>query len=107
MNASDCVICSLVVQELLSGVYRSASPAVQRAKADFFLGGFRSLPFDDIAADAAAQIGVGLSKLGTPIGPYDLQVAGIARANGLTVVTHNTAEFARVPELAIEDWESA
>ena len=36
-------------------------------------------------------------SLGTPIGPYDLQIAAIALANDCTVVTHNTAEFQRVP----------
>jgi tRNA(fMet)-specific endonuclease VapC len=32
-------------------------------------------------------------------------IAAIARAHGLTLVTHNTAEFSRVPRLAIEDWQ--
>ena len=40
--------------------------------------------------------------LGTPIGPNDLMIAAIALANGLTLVTHNTSEFSRVPGLALE-----
>lgn len=40
------------------------------------------------------------------IGPYDLQIAAIALANDLTLVTHNTREFARVPDLRLEDWEA-
>lgn len=43
--------------------------------------------------------------LGTPIGPYDFQIAAIALVHGATVVTHNTNEFSRVPNLLIEDWE--
>jgi tRNA(fMet)-specific endonuclease VapC len=39
------------------------------------------------------------------IGPYDLQIAAIARTNGFTLVTHNTSEFGRVPGLLVEDWE--
>ena len=39
------------------------------------------------------------------IGPHDLQIAAIALVHGLTVVTHNTAEFDRVPQLKTEDWE--
>lgn len=39
------------------------------------------------------------------IGPYDLLIAAIALANNLTLVTHNTNEFSRVPGLVIEDWE--
>ena len=45
-----------------------------------------------------------LASQGTPIGPYDLQIAAIALAHDLTVVTHNTREFARVPGLKLEDW---
>ena len=45
-----------------------------------------------------------LAAVGTPIGPYDLQIAAIALVHGLTVVTHNTGEFSRVPGLKVEDW---
>jgi tRNA(fMet)-specific endonuclease VapC len=31
-------------------------------------------------------------------------IAGQARARGLTLITHNTKEFKRVPGLRIEDW---
>jgi tRNA(fMet)-specific endonuclease VapC len=53
--------------------------------------------FGDIRAD--------LARKGTPIGPYDLQIAAIALANNLTLVTHNTGEFSRVPNLQLIDWE--
>ncbi len=46
-----------------------------------------------------------LRPSGTPIGPYDVQIAAIAMANNLILVTHNTKEFNRVNELQIEDWE--
>lgn len=46
-----------------------------------------------------------LARQGKPIGPCDLQIAAIARAHGLIVVTHNTREFARVPGLMLEDWQ--
>ena len=39
------------------------------------------------------------------IGPYDVQIAAIAVANGCTLVTHNTREFSRIPGLLLEDWE--
>jgi tRNA(fMet)-specific endonuclease VapC len=63
------------------------------------------LPFDEASADIQAEIRHHLESLGTPIGPYDQQIAAIALANGCTLVTHNTREFSRVPGLVIEDWE--
>lgn len=40
------------------------------------------------------------------IGPNDLMIAAIGRATSVTVVTHNTAEFSRVPGLNLEDWQT-
>ena len=56
-------------------------------------------------AEVQARIRYLLETRGTPIGPYDLQIASIALHHGLTVVTHNVAEFSRVPGLTVEDWE--
>lgn len=101
----DVRLCSVVKAELLLGALRSAQPEKNRAKVDAFIRPYESLPFDDEAAEIQAQIRHDLETAGTPIGPYDLQIAAIALANGRTLVTHNTAEFGRVPRLLIEDWE--
>ncbi len=98
-------LCSVVLSELYVGVLRSAQPAKNRADVDQFAAPFASLPFDDAAADVYSRIRHHLERQGTPIGPYDLQIAAIALANGHTLVTHNTAEFSRVPTLVLEDWE--
>jgi tRNA(fMet)-specific endonuclease VapC len=39
------------------------------------------------------------------IGRFDLQITAIALIHGLTLVTHNTAEFSRVTGLKLEDWQ--
>jgi predicted nucleic acid-binding protein len=57
------------------------------------------------AAKECGEIRNYLAGLGQPIGPNDLMIATIAKVNGLTVVTHNTAEFSRVPGLMVEDWQ--
>ena len=62
------------------------------------------LPFDDEAADHAAQIRAVLANVGRTIGAYDVLIAGHARSRGLTVVTGNPGEFARVEGLRCEDW---
>ena len=45
-----------------------------------------------------------LKKARMPIGSYDLRIAAQGLAGEYTVVTHNTGEFARVPNLKVVDW---
>ncbi len=68
------------------------------------------LTFDAAAAYQAGYVRAQLANLkpnAQPIGPYDALLAGQALANGAIFVTHNLAEFARVPGLACEDWQTA
>lgn len=102
--AGGVVLCSVVLAELLYGAWRSMNPAVTRTQVLAFTSQFRSLPFDDPAAESYGQLRAHLAAIGQLIGPYDLQIAAIALAKGLIVVTHNTKEFSRVPGLVIEDW---
>ena len=102
---ADIRLCSVVKAELIGGTLRSRRPSADRAKVDAFVPQYLSVPFDDAAAEVFARIRFHLATLGMPIGPYDMQIAAIALANGLTVVTHNVAEFSRVPGLTVEDWE--
>jgi tRNA(fMet)-specific endonuclease VapC len=103
----DVAVCSVVRSELMFGAARSRDPARERAVVEAFLTPFRSLPFDDMAADDYAEIRAVLESQGMRIGAYDTQIAAIARCRGLTLVTHNTGEFARVPGLQWEDWEGS
>jgi tRNA(fMet)-specific endonuclease VapC len=102
---ADIVLCSVVLGELRYGAERSAAPAREQALIDAFIAPYISLPFDDTAARIYAEIRAILAVSGIPIGPYDLQIAAIALANNLILVTHNTKEFSRVPGLNLEDWE--
>jgi tRNA(fMet)-specific endonuclease VapC len=45
-----------------------------------------------------------LERVGTPIGPYDLQIAAQALARSCVLVTNNVREFERIPGLKIENW---
>lgn len=103
---SEIVVCSIVKAELCFGAMKSANPERNFALQQAFLAQFTSLPFDDLAATTFGVIRSQLETQGTPIGAYDLQIAAIALANNLTLVTHNTREFGRVDGLQIEDWES-
>lgn len=103
----DVVLCDIVKFELYYGAYKSTRQEKNLALLDEFFSEFVCLHFDDQAIRKAAQVRAQLAVKGTPIGPYDLQIAAIALVNDLTLVTHNTREFSRIAGLAIEDWEEA
>lgn len=62
------------------------------------------LGMDEEAGNHYGAIRGTLEKQGTPIGPNDLWIAAHARSCKLSLVTNNTREFQRVPDLALEDW---
>ncbi|MCF3644483.1 type II toxin-antitoxin system tRNA(fMet)-specific endonuclease VapC [Planktothrix agardhii] len=101
----EIAVCSIIKAELCFGAMKSANPERNFALQQAFLEQFVSLPFDDLAATTFGVIRSQLEIKGTPIGAYDLQIAAIALANNLTLVTHNTQEFRRVEGLQVEDWE--
>ncbi|QLE58402.1 type II toxin-antitoxin system VapC family toxin [Nostoc sp. TCL26-01] len=105
LSPPDIAICSVVKAELFYGAKRSKNPEQTLALQSSFLNHFVSFTFDDVAATIFGIIRAELANLGTPIGPYDLQIASIAKAHNLILVTHNTREFSRVNGLQIEDWE--
>jgi tRNA(fMet)-specific endonuclease VapC len=102
---TDIVISAVTKGEMYAGSAKSQTPQQSRTKQDAFFVRFVSLPFDDAAAQEFGRIRAHLESQGTPIGPYDMQIAAIAVVHGLIVVTHNTKEFGRIPWLTIEDWE--
>jgi tRNA(fMet)-specific endonuclease VapC len=98
-------LCSVVKAEMYFGAYKSSRQAANLAFLSRLFAQFMSIDFDDAAAGTYGQIRAHLTSRGTPIGPNDVLIAAIAVANGITLVTHNTSEFSRVPGLLIEDWE--
>jgi tRNA(fMet)-specific endonuclease VapC len=106
MSPSDVVVCSVVKAELFYGTMKSPDPARTLARQAVFLEQFESLPFNDDAAEAYGRTRAYLEKRGEVIGPNDLLIASTALAHGVILVTHNTNEFSRVPELMLEDWQA-
>jgi len=104
VTPDDCGVSVVSVFELLSGVERCRQPEVERRKVETFLAPLHVLPFDFDAAARTARVRWILEKAGTPIGPYDLQLAGQALSLDVALATGNTGEFTRVPELRLENW---
>ncbi|MBF0145031.1 MAG: type II toxin-antitoxin system VapC family toxin [Magnetococcales bacterium] len=99
------MLCSPVKAELWYGIFKSTRRERNLSRLLEFFAFLPSLPFDDQAAEIYGQLRAELTRQGTPIGPNDLLIAAVALAHGVTLVTHNTREFARVPGLRIEDWQ--
>jgi tRNA(fMet)-specific endonuclease VapC len=63
--------------------------------------------FDQDCAENFARTRVGLRKQGIAVSSTDLMIASVALTHDLTLVTHNTDDFLRIPALRLEDWLSA
>ena len=103
-DPSEIAVSSITLFELEYGAAKSQWPEKNRNNVKLFLAPFTIIPFDSNDAIAAGEIRKILEKAGTPIGPYDVQIAAQGLARGYTVVTHNTGEFSRVSDLQIIDW---
>ncbi len=98
-------VSSVVTFELWYGIAKSARQATNTAMLEAFLAGPISLlPFEEGDARFAGSIRAALQASGTPIGAYDLLIAGQALARQLTLVTANVSEFSRVKGLSWQDW---
>ena len=107
-TASDQVVtCSIVRAELLHGAEKYGNRDARVKLIGQTLGPYKSFAFDDAAAARYAGIRHSLEVVGTPIGPYDLQIAAMCLADDLVLVTGNTREFARVDGLPLENWSSS
>jgi tRNA(fMet)-specific endonuclease VapC len=94
---------SIVMYELYFGAFKGRLIASTIESIDALK--FQTVDLNSEDAKAAGEIRAILNAAGTPIGPYDILIAGQALARDLTLVTHNTREFARVSGLRVEDWE--
>jgi tRNA(fMet)-specific endonuclease VapC len=103
---ADVMIPAVVVYEIETGIAKSTDQSKRREQLAELLDTVTVLPFDVDAARNAAGIRARLERQGTPIGPMDTLIAGTALAYNTTLVTHNTAEFQRIPELRLADWFS-
>jgi tRNA(fMet)-specific endonuclease VapC len=96
---------SVAVHELWYGVAKSERKLRNAAQlVEFLKEPFVVLDLDAKDARIAGEIRGYLALKGTPIGPYDVLIAGQALARGMTLVTANVREFSRVDGLKLEDW---
>jgi len=103
-SPAEISVSAIVAHELFYGAFKSQRAVNNVALVDSLQ--FAVVPFDKDDARHAGEVRALLASKGTPIGPYDVLIAGQAKARGLILITHNTAEFKRVPGLRFEDWQA-
>lgn len=102
-GAAGLGLSSITVAELSFVAHKNGS-ARNIAALQQFLEPLEIADFDRDAAKCYGRLRATLEAAGTPIGPLDTQIAAHALALDVTLVTHNTREFSRVPGLLLSDW---
>jgi tRNA(fMet)-specific endonuclease VapC len=102
---SDFGLPVIVMHELYFGAFKSRRVSQNISFLESL--DFEILDFQAQDAIKAGEIRAALAAKGTPIGPFDLLIAGQAVARDLTLITNNLREFNRVDQLRVEDWQAA
>ncbi|VAW88501.1 VapC toxin protein [hydrothermal vent metagenome] len=97
-------ISAITKGELIYGAEKSSQPERNLTDIERLIARLEVAPFEDHASEHFGQLRAELYRIGKPIGPYDMMIAGHARAMGLILVTNNMKEFERVPGLRVENW---
>jgi len=104
LSGDGLCISTITLAELQHGVSKSTNEEKNQLALTQFLTALTILSFDDYAAVEYGKICAYLQKRGTPIGTMDMLIAAHAKAQDVILVTNNTREFERVPELRLENW---
>ena len=106
-SPADLALSAITLAEILYGIEKSpVKKKERRLKIERIVLLLDLYPFGESAAEKYGVVRAQLEKEGTPISERDIQIAAIAMANRLTVVTHNVKEFNRIRELKVKDWAS-
>ena len=97
---------SITVAELQYGVQKSQYPDQNQQALEQFLLPLVMVDFDHRAAMVYGKIRSTLEKQGTLIGSLDMLIAAQALSLNVALVTNNTREFSRVPDLKVVNWAS-
>lgn len=97
----------ITVGELLTWAYRSSAPPTRLQGVRDLLAASTVHEVDLTVAEKFGELRAGLLDQGTTVGEMDLLNASVALVHNLTMVTHNTQDYAPVPGLILADWLTA
>ena len=103
-HSREICISTISLGELIFGAEKSAQVEHNLTVIEGFAARMKVESFNAQAAVHFGQLRAELTRSGKLIGPYDMMIAGHARAMGLILVTNNRREFDRVPGLRVENW---
>lgn len=104
-SPADLALSMITLAEIYYGIEKSSiKKKKRRLKIERIKSQLELYPFNEAAAKKYSAIRAAVEKQGKPISERDLQIAAIALANKLCVVTHNTKKFGRIAQLKVEDW---
>lgn len=95
---------TLNLGELLTWAHRSAKAADRLKEIGVLLNDVQLLTIDRAVAECFAAARSHQLRTGVLTPVVDLFIAATALAHNFTVVTHNTADFAHIPNLRVVDW---
>ncbi len=102
---SELFLSAITLAEILYGIEKSpVKKKERRLKLEQILSVLGIYCFDEVAAAEYSVIRAQLERDGRIISERDIQIASIALANRLVIVTHNVKEFGRIGKLKVEDW---
>jgi tRNA(fMet)-specific endonuclease VapC len=100
----DIGISTITIAELVHGAQKSSRTEQNMTALDQFLLPLEVADFDQSAAVVYGHIRTYLENKGALIGSMDMLIAAHTLSLDVALVTNNTREFKRVPNLKIEDW---
>jgi tRNA(fMet)-specific endonuclease VapC len=103
-NPGDLGISAITLAELEYGVAKSGQLDRNRNALTEFLLPLEIAPFDDVAARTYGVVRAHLESKGTPIGSLDALIGAHALSRGIILITNNTRELKRIPQLQVTDW---
>jgi tRNA(fMet)-specific endonuclease VapC len=104
IRISNIGISSITLSELMYGAMKSANPDQNQLALAQFAAPLEIFSFGDDAAQYYGDLRSYLEKKGTPIGSLDMLITAHALSLGCILVTNNEKEFARIPNLKIQNW---
>jgi tRNA(fMet)-specific endonuclease VapC len=104
LDFGDIGISTVTAAELFYGVENSPYAEQNRVLLYQFLAPLIQVTFEEKDAPVYGSIRTYLKKSGQMIGANDLFIAAQCLSRGLILVTNNTGEFARVPDIRLENW---